>query len=157
MVVAGSARYAYLCGMNPPIAVVLDTNVIVSGLRSNAGASFGILRLLGDPRMRVHLSVPLVYEYEDVLKRPWIGLPFSEQDVDDFLDSICAVGRRHEIHYFWRPQLSDPGDELVLEAAIAGGCRYIVTHNVRDFVGAERFGIHAITPGEFLRILGEVP
>jgi putative PIN family toxin of toxin-antitoxin system len=136
--------------------VVLDTNVIVSGLRSDAGASFRVLRLLGDPRMRVHLSVPLVYEYEDVMKRPWMGVPLSAEDLDGFLDSLCAVGRRHEIHYFWRPQLPDPDDELVLEAAITGGCQYIVTHNVRDFVGAERFGIRAIKPGEFLRMIGEV-
>jgi putative PIN family toxin of toxin-antitoxin system len=137
-----------------PCDVVLDTNVIVSGLRSDAGASFRVLRLLGNPLMRVHLSVPLVYEYEDVLKRPWMGVPFSEKDLDDFLDSLCAVGRRHEIHYFWRPQLRDPNDELVLEAAIAGGCQYIVTYNVKDFGGAERFGIRAITPGQFLRTIG---
>jgi len=77
--------------------VVLDTNVIVSGLRSDAGASFRVLRLLGDPRMRVHLSMPLVYEYEAVAKRPSVRVPFSPQEIDDFIDSICTVGRHHEI------------------------------------------------------------
>jgi putative PIN family toxin of toxin-antitoxin system len=135
--------------------VVLDTNVIISGLRSRRGASFRVLELLGDSRFRVHLSVPLVLEYESVAKRPETEIPFSPGEIDAFLDSLCAVGRRHPIFFLWRPYLRDPGDEFVLEVAVAGGCRYIVTHNLRDFAGVEDFGVSAITPKEFLRLIGE--
>ena len=57
------------------------------------------------------------------------------------------------IHFLWRPMLSDPGDEFVLELAVAAGCRFIVTHNIKDFSGADRFGVSIVTPGEFLRLL----
>jgi predicted nucleic acid-binding protein len=54
-----------------------------------------------------------------------------------------------------RPSVADPDDELVLAAAIASGSEWIVTHNIRDMaVGAVRYGIDVITPGEALRRLG---
>jgi predicted nucleic acid-binding protein len=55
----------------------------------------------------------------------------------------------------WRPALSDPSDEFVLELAVAAGCQAIVTHNIKHFRGAERFGIPVVTPGEFLAVLEE--
>lgn len=61
----------------------------------------------------------------------------------------------HAIFFLWRPHVRDPGDGLVLDVAIAGRCQYIVTFNRRDFVGCEEFGIEAITPAQFLRIMGE--
>jgi predicted nucleic acid-binding protein len=72
------------------------------------------------------------------------------------LSICCARGRENVIRFLWRRTLPDPDDDFVLELASAGGCQFIVTHNIRDFVGAERFGIALVTPGEFLRTIGEV-
>jgi hypothetical protein len=58
-----------------------------------------------------------------------------------------------EIFYLWRPFLADPSDDMILELAFAADCQYIVTHNVRHFAGCERFGVEAITPGDFLALL----
>jgi hypothetical protein len=69
------------------------------------------------------------------------------------LDYLCAHALAVEVHYLWRPSLADADDEMVLEAAIASGSRWIVTHNIKDFAGASGFGIHAITPGRFLKTL----
>jgi predicted nucleic acid-binding protein len=55
-----------------------------------------------------------------------------------------------EIFFLWRPYLRDPNDDLILELAVAAGCDAVVTHNTRDFVGAERFGIDVLTPAAFL-------
>jgi len=77
-------------------------------------------------------------------------------DVADFIDSLCSMAHHHKISFVWRPTLSDVNDELVLELAVTAGCEYIVTHNVSDFKGADRFGIQAVTPGEFLQIIREV-
>lgn len=99
--------------------------------------------------------MPLLLEYESVAKRPELGLPFSSEEIDDFIDSLCAVGRNHAIFFLWRPQLRDPGDEMVLEVAVTGRCEYIVTYNLRDFAGSEKLGVRAITPMQFLRMIGE--
>lgn len=134
--------------------VVLDANVIYSALRSKNGASNALLRLVGTGRFELFLSVPLVLEYEDVLKREALALGYTAADVDTLLSYLCAQGKPQAIHFLWRPQLRDPKDELVLELAANAACQYIVTFNTRDFRGCERFGVQAITPAQFLAYLG---
>lgn len=138
------------------LQIVIDTNVLVSALRSKRGASFRLLRLLGDSRFEISVSVPLVIEYEKTAKRTVCRGELSARDVDAILDFICAVARQREIYYLWRPLLRDPKDDMVLELAVAGGCDVIVTYNQRDFTRAEEFGIAVLTPKEFLRRIGEV-
>ncbi|MBI4623130.1 MAG: hypothetical protein HY736_07925 [Verrucomicrobia bacterium] len=58
-----------------------------------------------------------------------------------------------QIHFLWRPYLPDPKDDLLLELAFAGQAVYIITHNTRDFQGADALGIQVVTPDQFLRIL----
>jgi len=129
--------------------VVLDTNVLVAGFRSRDGASFQLLTMLvNGASFRPLISVPLVLEYEMVLKRIE-GLPSSE--AERFVDFICTIGERREIYYLWRPALRDPKDEMILEVAVEGRAEAIITHNLRDFEGVEsQFGIRVMTPGMFL-------
>ena len=134
--------------------VLLDTNVLVAGLRSRKGAAFRLLSLVGRGYFEICLSVPVVLEYEEVLLDQLEHLHFSESDVHDLLDYFCSVGSHQEIFYLWRPYLRDTKDDLLLEAAVAGNCYAIITFNRRDFVGAERFGVQILTPGEFLRRIG---
>jgi predicted nucleic acid-binding protein len=135
--------------------VVLDTNVLFSALYSRLGSSFVILNQVSAGRFGVHLSVPLLLQYEDVLKRRADALGLDLPDIEIFIDRVCAVADFHEIHYLWRPFLSDRKDDLVLELAVAARCSHIVTHNVRDFRGAESFGIKVLSPVEFRRTLGD--
>ena len=116
-----------------------------------------MLSLVGSERFVINLSVPLVLEYEDVLLRPEVGVPLTASAVGDLLDYFCAVGRHQEIFFLWRPYLVDPGDDMLLELAVKGSCGFIVTFNGRDFAGCERFGVEAITPAAFLRMIGELP
>jgi len=136
--------------------IVIDTNVIIAALRSKRGASSKLLSLLGTGRFDIHDSVPLVLEYEDVIQRQRAILGLSNRDVSDFINSLCALAQHHEIYFLWRPFLSDANDELILELAVSAQCDYIVTHNLSDFKGIDKFGIKAITPREFLQIIGEV-
>lgn len=140
-----------------PIQIVLDTNILYSALKSRNGASFRLMSLLPSSKFHLNVSVPMVLEYEDVLKRLPSELIFNHQEVDLFLDSICAMANRHDVFYLWRPILRDPGDDLVLELAVKAKCQYIVTYNKQDFEGVEAFGIEAIDAREFLKKIGEIP
>jgi len=138
-----------------PIQIVIDTNVLVAAARSNAGASFEVLRLFaaGDARWQWNISTALLLEYEAVLKREQQRQGRSLAVVDRFLDDLAARANQHAIFYLIRPFLADPGDELILELALASASDYIVTHNRDDFREAGRFGLRVLTPGEFLRII----
>ena len=134
--------------------IVLDTNVLVAGLRSSLGASHRVLSLVGSGRFTHVVSVALLFEYEAAVKRPESGIRLPRPAIDDILDYVCAAGERQPIYFLWRPTLPDPSDDLVLEVAVHGRCDRIVTFNTRDFVGLARFGIQVETPAEFLRSLG---
>lgn len=135
--------------------VVIDTGVLVSALKSNRGASFKVLSLMPSGKFGFHLSVPLVCEYESVLKRAELGLAWSSEEIDELLDIICLLGIKHEIWYLWRPLLRDVGDEFIAELAVAAQAEAIITHNTRDFTGMEKFGVKVTTPKEFLQEIGE--
>lgn len=132
--------------------IILDTNVLVAGLKSRRGASFRLLSLLGSELFEVHLSVPLVFEYEDVLNRAALGI--SKNDSDAILDFVCGVAKHQNIYFLWRPFLRDTKDDLVLEVAVASQCTHIVTFNTKDFAGIGRFGIQALWPADFLLQIG---
>jgi len=135
--------------------VVIDTNVVAAALLSNRGASHRLLRLVGDPRWRINLSVPLVFEYEQTLKRVCTGGDLSGSDIDSVLRFLCAHANLRPIFFLWRPFLPDPKDDFVLELAIESRADFVITFNTRDFAGAERFGVRVISPREFLAIIGE--
>jgi len=73
--------------------------------------------------------------------------------VDSLLDDVAARATHHAIFYLFRPFLTDPDDELILELALASGSSYIVTHNRADFRDAGRLGFGVVTPGEFLNMI----
>ena len=135
--------------------IVIDTNVLVAALRSRRGASFALLSLVGNKRFEICVSVPLVFEYEDVLSREELGI--DADDASEVLNYLCAVAHRQQVHFLWRPWLRDAKDDMVLEAAVAGQCSHIVTFNSRDFVGTEKFGVQVLWPAEFLIKIGVKP
>jgi len=135
--------------------VVIDTNVLVAALKSRRGASFKLVSVLPNDEFSIAISVPLVLEYEDALKR-LKSSTFTEQDIENFVDFLCKIGHHQEIFFLWRPFLPDPFDDHVLEVAVAGGCDAIVTYNKRDFKGIERFGLKILDPREFLLEIGVI-
>ncbi len=132
---------------------VIDTNVLHAGLYSAMGASYRILHLIEQGVITPILSTALLFEYEEVLRRNQKLLRLSDRAVDDVLDGLCVRGECHTIHFLWRPQLSDPKDDHILELAVAAGGADILTHNVNDFAAAAAFGLRVVTPS---KLLGEL-
>ena len=136
--------------------IVADTNVFVTALRSQFSASYKLLSLIDKEKFKLNLSVPLALEYEAVAKRMIGEIALNEQEIDDILDFVISNSNQWDIYYLWRPQLKDPGDDMVLELAVTANCNYIITYNVKDFKGIEKFGIEVITSKEFLEMVGEL-
>jgi putative PIN family toxin of toxin-antitoxin system len=132
--------------------IIIDTNVLVAALRSRDGASFKLLSLIDSGLFALSVTVPLVFEYEDVVKREHLGIDGASAQA--VLDYFCAVASHHQVYFMWRPFLRDAKDDLVLEAAVAANATHIVTFNTRDFEGSERFGIQALWPADFLSQIG---
>jgi len=140
-----------------PLQIVIDTNVLISALRSQQGASFRLLSLIGEsPLFEINISVPLVLEYEDVTKRYSKETGLTQKDVNDIIDYLCSIGNRRRIYFLWRPLLKDPKDDMILELAVEAQCDYIISFNKRDFVGIQQFDLQVLTPQEFLKIIGEI-
>ena len=133
---------------NDPMRVVLDTSVLVAAARSRRGASHALLLRLVDTAFVPAISVPLFVEYEAVLLRSENLLGRDPGTVESL-----SVSHLQEVFFAWRPALPDPDDDFILELAVAASCGYIVTHNIRDFRGSEKWRITAITPSDFLKFI----
>lgn len=137
--------------------IILDTNVLVSALRSDMGASYKIVSQLPSESFQIALTVPLYLEYQAVLTRPENMTGASNRnDIFNFLRYLCSIAHQQKVFFLWRPRLGDPEDDMVLEAAIASQSRYIVTHNLRHFSDRdieEQFGITPVSPQAFLHLI----
>jgi len=134
--------------------VVIDTSVLISGLYSRKGAAFKLLEEIDHSDLKVFISTSLILEYEAVAKRETEKYWLDSSLLDAFIDHICANCHETSIYFNWRPLLSDPNDDFVLELAVASGAEWIVTYNTSDFQGSEKFGVKTITPKELLIKMG---
>ena len=133
---------------------ILDTSVLVAGLRSNRGASFQILRAIRAGDIRIAVSVALVLEYESVILRPGLVPGFTADEHRRIVDGLCQLADHQQVFFAWRPFLPDPDDDLVLELAVAASAKFVITHNISDFRGSESMGVRAITPATTLNMIG---
>jgi predicted nucleic acid-binding protein len=136
--------------------VILDTNIVLAAMRSQTGASHRWLLTLGHPRWQSVITPALMYQYEDVSRRPGNAPGLSSQDITNILDLIYRQSHRQLLWFSWRPLSPDAGDDAVLEAAIAGRCEYVVSFNERHLRAASEFGIEVLRPSVLLRLIGEI-
>ncbi|MGD0939144.1 MAG: PIN domain-containing protein [Terracidiphilus sp.] len=111
-------------------------------------------RRIDNGRATILLSVALALEYEAkcMMAEHRLAAGLTEVEAGIFIDGLIAMAEPVQSYFRWRPQLQDPGDELVLEAAVNGRAEVIVTFNIKDLHDAEHsFGIDVIRPGEALR------
>lgn len=134
--------------------VVIDTNVIVSALRSRLGASFLLMDQVAALEIEFAISTALILEYEDVILRQRDEISLSDSDLEGYIDSVVALGKAFRPFFLWRPFLSDPKDDHILELAVVSESTEIITFNTKDFREVGKFGIRAITPKDFLKEKG---
>lgn len=134
--------------------IVVDANVVLGALRSRNGASHFVLRGMLMRRFAFAVSPAMIFEYEDVLKRPGLLGPnpaIDPQGIDTILDAVCAAAVPVLPWFRFRPFLDDPKDDLYVECALAAGADTILTYD-RHFRKPVlmAFGIEAMTPQAFL-------
>ncbi len=134
--------------------VVVDTNVFVSSVMSANGASRQIIRLCLEGFLTPLMGNALFAEFEDVSSRDRLfdSKLITRPDRNDLLDAFFASCRWVPVYFLWRPNLRDEADNHVLELAMAGNAKCIITANKRDFLKAElKFpGLAILNPVEFL-------
>lgn len=132
--------------------IVIDTNVLLSALYSNKGASYKLLSMIDSKKFTLNISNTLIYEYEEILKsKSKLELKY----IDSILNYICLIGKKNTVFYLWRPKLRDADDDFLLELAVKSDS-IIVTLNGKDFKPAVEFNIKVMTPKEFLQHIGEI-
>lgn len=132
----------------------MDTDVVVAGLRSPAGASAAVLRLIDAGRATLLLSVALALEYEAIcqLAEHRQAAAAGPPEVALFVNTLFSLAEPVEVHFRWRPQLRDPGAEMVLETAVNGRADALVTFNQRDYGAVPgNFGVEVMAPRDALR------
>lgn len=131
---------------------MIDTNVFVAGLRSPNGASRAILRAALSGSLESLLGNALWLEYRDLMQRPVWGQETTAAERDQVLAALAKKSRWVTIYFGWRPNLPDEGDNHLIELAIAGGAKAIITHNTRDLGrGDLQLGsLRILTPAQFL-------
>lgn len=133
--------------------LVIDTNILVAATRNRWGPSFALMQLIRSGAAQMACSPALFLEYEDVLKREnqLAASGLLPADIDAILNELAGLIQPVRTHYHWRPQLRDPVDEMVLEAAVNAQAQAIATYNLRDFGPAQRFGVLVLNPEQTFR------
>jgi predicted nucleic acid-binding protein len=122
-------------------------------MRSRSGASWQLADWALARKFTLLLTVPLVLEYEAVLQREEHrkvhGLTMPQ--LDEVIHSLVKVAEPVRIRFLWRPLLSDPRDDMVLDTAVNGRADLLVTFNQKDFVAASKgFAHETVRPSEAL-------
>ena len=139
------------------VRAVLDTSILVAAIRSSRGASNLLLRACLERKLTPVVSVPLFLEYEAVLTRDdhLQSSGLTHQDVQTLLDALVNVSEPVRLAFSWRPAVSDPEDDMVLETAVNANVGLLITFHLRDFAAAAtRFGLAVVSPKQALSSLG---
>ncbi|MEM7538985.1 MAG: putative toxin-antitoxin system toxin component, PIN family [Chloroflexota bacterium] len=133
------------------LRIVLDTDVIIAAMRSSTGASAAILDAALENQFQLLTSVPLALEYEAKCTLPEHYQPsgLTQAQALSYVNTIVTISEPVNRRFFWRPQLRDPEDEMVLETAINGRADILATFNHRHYQQIpKRFGIELLLPAQ---------
>lgn len=127
--------------------IVLDTNVLISGLLNPFGPPGKIVQMVSSGVVSLCYDVKILAEYQEALNRPHFKLEPSQ--IETFLDEIKEDGHPVTAEPL-QLRLPDLDDEPFLEVAISGQARCLVTGNIKDYPVSKRQGMAVMIPVEFL-------
>ena len=134
--------------------IVVDTSIVVSALIGKKGPSRGVLRKCLEGDYQPIISNALFEEIEDVILRDRIkkACPLPDKGIRELVNAFYANCRWVPVYFLWRPNLSDEGDNFLIELAIAGNAAVIVTNNTKDLAGSELLfdGLRILKPEQLL-------
>ena len=134
------------------MSIVVDTNVLVSGLLRTGSPPAAVLDLVLSRRVRLAFDERIFAEYADVLARPEFEFPLEHGHT--ILDFLWREGERI------RPEalalrLPDPDDAMFLEVAVSGMASALVSGNIRHYPIGQRRGVRVMTPREYVAAWAE--
>jgi uncharacterized protein len=117
------------------VKIVVDTSIFVSALIGPSGPSREVIRQCLQGKYSPLMGLNLFFEYESVIFRKSILTQclLSKEEIFSLLQAFLSVCEWINIYYLWRPNLKDEADNHLIELAIAGNARFLVTNNLRDF------------------------
>ena len=127
--------------------VVIDTNVIVSGLLNPYGHPAEIIRLLLTGSIKLFYDSRIISEYSEVLNRS--KFKFAKENISIFVKEIEMTGIL-VITLPLKKSLPDPDDNMFLEVALAGNAECIITGNTNHYPEKLCSGIRVLSPTEFM-------
>lgn len=146
--------------MKSPVRVVVDTNILVSAIMNKNSAPREVIRQCMLGKVVPLMGVSLFSEYEAVISRSSLfkNSALSERERNELLNAFLKVCHWVSIYFLWRPNLQDKDDDHIMELAVAGNAKYIITRNKRDFKNSELLfpDIQIVNAGEFLKTRGEL-
>lgn len=141
------------------LIITLDTNVLFAALYSSAGASYKILKLIIDEKIRLSLTVPVYFEYVEVLtsEENLKKFELSKEEISDVIDLLILLAKKQKIYYLLRPNLIDESDNIFTECAFASNSEFIITNNIKHYKTGQlkESGFTIITPKNFYRMWKE--
>jgi uncharacterized protein len=137
------------------IKIVVDTSVFVSALIGQSGPSREVIRQCLHGKYLPLMGLNLFCEYESVVFRESILAQclLSREEILKLLQAFLSVCEWVNIYYLWRPNLRDEADNHLIELAIAGNARFLVTNNLKDFQNTQLLfpNLSTTNPQELLR------
>ena len=134
--------------------IVVDTNVFI-GACLGAGAANEVIASCLEGKFTPLMGHALFAEYEDVLSRAslFANSRLNAAERDELFDIFSAHCEWIRVYYQWRPNLRDEADNHLMELAVAGNARYVVTRNIRDIASGELLfpQVRIVTPAQLLK------
>lgn len=142
------------------LRVAADANTLVSGTLTPSGQAGQIVAAWERGDVILITCAQIILEYQEVLRRPRIARKYANV-TDETIAASATVFRTYSVLVDVgdppRVVESDPDDDALLAAAVAGEADWIVTRDRALLALRSHEGTPIVTPEQFLAVLRAQP